>query len=119
MPEKIPAAEQQGADKDRTMARRCALNIPADHPSYAGHFPNFPVLPGAALLDEALHAISQANVLDLTQWQIAAAKFLDRVRPGDALLLEHGDPVNGLIRFMVHARDRKVLAGALSRIPGE
>ena len=32
---------------------------PADHPSFAGHFPKFPVLPGAVLLDEALQAIEQ------------------------------------------------------------
>ncbi len=31
-----------------------SLEISADHPAFAGHFPNFPVLPGAVLLDEAL-----------------------------------------------------------------
>ncbi len=45
------------------------LHIAADHPSFAGHFPAFPVLPGAVLLDETLRAIEQARGIDLESWQ--------------------------------------------------
>jgi len=61
------------------------LDVARDHPAFAGHFPKFPVLPGAALLDEALQLIERERGIDLTQWLVASVKFLDVVRPGDAL----------------------------------
>jgi len=97
------------------------LEVPEDHPAFAGHFPNFPVLPGAVLLDEALKVIERERGIDLTQWQIASAKFLDTVRPGDALRLEHAATGNGVIRFTILApertvrgKDRTVASGSLS-----
>jgi 3-hydroxyacyl-[acyl-carrier-protein] dehydratase len=98
------------------------LEIPRDHPAFAGHFPRFPVLPGAVLLDEALQVIERERGIDLTQWQIASAKFQDAVRPGDALRLEHVAPDGDMIRFTIHAVDRSasgkertVASGSLSR----
>jgi 3-hydroxyacyl-[acyl-carrier-protein] dehydratase len=89
------------------------IEVPKDHPAFAGHFPKFPVLPGAVLLDEALQVIQRERGIDLTQWQIASVKFLDVVRPGDALRLEHDAPKNGLIRFTIHAANRTVASGSL------
>ena len=91
-----------------------ALEVPRDHPSFAGHFPKFPVLPGAVLLDAALQVIQRERGIDLTQWQIASVKFLDAVRPGDALRLEHSVARCGLIRFTVRVADRTVASGSLS-----
>jgi 3-hydroxyacyl-[acyl-carrier-protein] dehydratase len=89
------------------------MRIPADHPAFAGHFPAFPVLPGAVLLDEAVQVMQRAWGIDLTHWQIGSAKFLDAVRPGDALTLEHDAPKNGSIRFIIRAADRTVASGSL------
>ena len=47
------------------------LHIAADHPAFPGHFPSFPILPGAALLDEALRDIARARGITLTQWRVA------------------------------------------------
>jgi len=92
-----------------------SLEIPRDHPSFAGHFPKFPVLPGAALLDAALQVIQRERGIDLTQWHIASVKFIDVVRPGDALRLEHvAANESGLIRFTVRVADRTVASGSLS-----
>lgn len=93
---------------------RSILDIPKDHPSFAGHFPKFPVLPGAVLLDAALQVIRRERGIDLTQWRIASVKFLDVVRPGDALHLEHEARNSGLIRFAVRVADRIVASGSLS-----
>src|ERR1700733_12590802 len=97
------------------------IDISVEHPSFAGHFPEFPVLPGAALLDEVLQIIQRQRNVDLTLWQIASAKFLDAVRPGDALRLEHEAPKSGLIRFTIlaphraiPAKDRTAVSGSLS-----
>ena len=91
-----------------------AIEIPKDHPSFAGHFPKFPVLPGAVLLDAALQVIRRERGIDLTQWRIASVKFLGVVRPGDALRLEHEARKSGLIRFIVRVADRTVASGSLS-----
>jgi 3-hydroxymyristoyl/3-hydroxydecanoyl-(acyl carrier protein) dehydratase len=90
------------------------IHISAQHPSFAGHFPQFPVLPGAVLLDEALQIIARELALDLTQWKIASAKFLDAVRPGETLRLEHEAAGNRLIRFTIHAAERHVAGGTLA-----
>lgn len=89
------------------------IDISSDHPSYPGHFPKFPVLPGAVLLDEALQVMQRAWNIDLTQWQVGSAKFFDAVRPGDSLSLEHHAPRSGLISFTIRAADRTVASGNL------
>lgn len=94
-----------------------ALHIAADHPSFAGHFPGFPVLPGAVLLDEMLRAVASSRAIDVTSWRITSAKFLEAVRPGDALILQHDAPTAGLIRFAIHAGNRKVASGSLTNAP--
>ncbi|HZE42228.1 MAG TPA: hypothetical protein VE058_00505 [Steroidobacteraceae bacterium] len=91
-----------------------ALHIAADHPAFAGHFPAFPVLPGAILLDEMLKAIELARGIDLQGWRIGSAKFLDAVRPGETLDLEHEAPAPGLIRFTIRVENRKVTSGTLN-----
>jgi 3-hydroxyacyl-[acyl-carrier-protein] dehydratase len=91
------------------------LEIAADHPAYAGHFPALPVLPGAVLLDQALAAVERARHIDVREWQISVAKFLATVRPGDALQLEHEMTDNGIIRFTIRNSQRAVASGTLSR----
>jgi 3-hydroxyacyl-[acyl-carrier-protein] dehydratase len=97
------------------MKMQSALRISPDHPSFAGHFPQFPVLPGAILLDEMLKAIERARGIEIKSWQIASAKFLGAVRPSDILVLEHDAPAPGLIRFTIRVLNRKVASGVLSK----
>ena len=95
------------------MKTRSTLQIAADHPAFSGHFPGFPVFPGAALLDEMLRSIESARGIDLRGWHISFVKFLDAVRPRDSLLLEHEEPSAGLIRFTICVADRKIASGTL------
>jgi 3-hydroxymyristoyl/3-hydroxydecanoyl-(acyl carrier protein) dehydratase len=95
-----------------------ALEIAADHPAFAGHFPGMPILPGAVLLDEALRVLARNLALDLTQWQIASVKFLDSVRPGESLIMEHSTAAHGSVRFTVRVADRTALAGTLTMSAG-
>lgn len=95
------------------------IEVAHDHPSFAGHFPHFPVLPGAVLLDEALQVIQRERGIDLTEWRVASVKFLDLVRPGDALRLEHSvAEKSDLIRFTIRVADRTVASGSLSSAAG-
>ena len=88
------------------------IDVPMGHPSFAGHFPQFPVLPGVVLLDEALQLIGTARGIEVAQWRLTTVKFLDAVRPGDALRLEHAQ-AGGTIRFTIHAASRLVARGCL------
>ncbi len=95
------------------MVRSVTLSIPADHPSFADHFPGAPILPGVILLDQILCAIAAATELDLLRSQLASVKFLSMVRPGEALRLDHETLANGSISFSVHTADRAVATGRL------
>jgi 3-hydroxymyristoyl/3-hydroxydecanoyl-(acyl carrier protein) dehydratase len=97
------------------------FTVAADHPAFAGHFPGMPVLPGAALLDEVLYVLAEDLALDPLEWQIASAKFLEPVRPGDVLVVEHSENAD-VIRFALRVtsppaagRPGAVLAGTLAR----
>jgi 3-hydroxymyristoyl/3-hydroxydecanoyl-(acyl carrier protein) dehydratase len=93
-----------------------ALRIAEDHAAFAGHFPGFPILPGAALLDVVLHEIGRSRAIDLAQWSVASAKFLAIVRPGDDLTLEHSASGDATIRFVIRAADRAVASGLLTAL---
>lgn len=88
------------------------LDIPADHPSLAGHFPGMPIVPGVVLLDAALEAIGRALGRDLSDCRIASAKFLSPVLPGQALAVEHALSDAGALRFTIHAGQRKVVTAS-------
>jgi 3-hydroxymyristoyl/3-hydroxydecanoyl-(acyl carrier protein) dehydratase len=49
----------------------------------------------------------------IAAWTIATAKFLQPVRPGDTLTLEHEALTNGAIRFAIRSAGRAVATGTL------
>ena len=110
-------ADRQSPPRRISMMMQSALCISPDHPAFAGHFPKFPVLPGAILLDEIIKAIESARGIEIRHWHIASAKFLGPVRPHDSLVLEHDAPKQGLIRFTIRVANRKVAGGMLLQEP--
>ena len=97
------------------MLRETRLDIAADHPAFAGHFPGMPIVPGVVLLDEALFALEAVGAYkpDAAAWTIATAKFFHPVGPGAMLVLRHEQLANGSIRFEISAGARKIAAGSL------
>ena len=97
------------------MLRETRLDIAADHPAFAGHFPGMPIIPGVVLLDEALFAIEAAGARApaAAAWTIATAKFFHPVGPGTALVLRHEQLANGSIRFEINDGARKIASGTL------
>lgn len=65
------------------------LDIPVDHPCFAGHFPNFPLVPGALLLAWIRPLVEQDCGLSLSH--IKQAKFHQPVVPGQSLNIECRD----------------------------
>lgn len=96
--------------------RTVRLQIPVDHPAFAGHFPGQPLLPGVSLLAEVLEAVLADPELAARVGpapRIANAKFLAPVRPGAQLELVLDASGRGL-RFEVRdlsAGDRLAASG--------
>lgn len=105
------AAEGRQPVNEFSSAR--TLQLPAQHPSLAGHFPGHPILPGSVLLDLVLQALpGPCRHLD-------QVKFLSPALPGQRLSLEvSSDFDSGLIRFACRRQDRSlVCAGSALLAP--
>jgi len=92
----------------------------AGHPAFAGHFPGRPMVPGVLLLDAALHAAAQARMSvgngqsDALRCQIASAKFLSPVRPGETLTISCTPTPAGHTRFDISGGGRQVATGTFA-----
>jgi len=95
-------------------ARSAWLRVASDHPALAGHFPGHPMVPGAVLLDEALHAIDPAE----TSWRIVTLKFHRIVQAGEALQFECSAQAGGALRIELRAADALVMSGLVERRAG-
>ena len=94
------------------------LQIPVDHPSFAGHFPGQPIVPGVVLLDEVMQAAARR----LPGWDhaskvgmvIPVCKFLQPVLPGATLdlALSPGTRPDAL-NFKLQQAGQTVASGSL------
>ena len=68
--------------------RTKTVEIPRDHPAFAGHFPGRPMLPGVALVAEAMEAAAADPALVRAIGpapRLSVVKFLHPVGPGEYL----------------------------------
>ena len=92
------------------------FEIPADHPSFAGHFPGQPVLPGVVLLSLVLRALDAQPALRQRLGavpQIAQVKFIAPVGPGTSLRVALREQGSG-VAFEVLRDDTAVARGQLA-----
>ena len=75
--------------------------LPDRHPSFDGHFPERPLLPGVVLLAEAIEALREAGVELPVPWRLGAVKFLAPCEPGDRLRVDWSVPASGRVTFEV------------------
>lgn len=85
------------------------LRIAPDHPALSGHFPGLPIVPGALLLDEALHSIDAAA----GRWRIASVKFHRPVQPDEALQLDWQALTNGQLRVEIRSTEALVMSATI------
>ena len=63
------------------MVHERVLSISHDHPSLAGHFPGYPVVPGVVLLNEVLETLRRGSVASLMVTGLPMVKFSSPLRP--------------------------------------
>lgn len=89
------------------------LNIPLDHPAFAGHFPSLPIVPGVVLLDAVMHAIEHDQQLLGIVWQISAVKFLSPLKPGEKAVIYYEKTASGGVAFEILDGTRQIVSGNL------
>jgi 3-hydroxyacyl-[acyl-carrier-protein] dehydratase len=93
------------------------VQIAADHPAFAGHFPGRPLLPGVVLLAEVLEAAladpELARVIGPAP-SLSTVKFLAPLGPGAALTIRF-ESTSGALRFEVFEEARVAASGAFQR----
>lgn len=92
------------------------LEIAADHPAFAGHFPGEPIVPGVVLLDESLSTVAGHLGVGLAGCTVVSAKFLSPARPGETLVLALAAGTDGRWRLDVRSGER-ALASAVLALP--
>lgn len=89
------------------------IEFAPDHPAFAGHFPDHPILPGALLLAHALQALDRAGVSTLG-CAISSAKFVSPLAPGEPLRLRWEAAGERSLRLeLLSAADRRVASATL------
>lgn len=89
--------------------------VPVDHPSFAGHFPGRPILPGVLLLAEVMEALRElGDDAAVAGCEIASAKFLSPVGPGAELTITLQVSATGW-RFDVHVGATRAATGSVAR----
>jgi 3-hydroxyacyl-[acyl-carrier-protein] dehydratase len=75
--------------------------VPADHPTFAGHFPGRPVLPGVVLLDMVATVMRRAMSSEAEVIQLRSVKFRSPILPGDELTIQIDGHEETLIQFRI------------------
>jgi len=91
---------------------RYALAIPAEHPSYGGHFPARPVVP-AALLLQWLQKVLEDNAPGRQLVRIDRMKFLAVVEPSDQLEVDCQGQPGGTVKLDVVRGESLVCRGSV------
>ena len=91
------------------------FSVDAEHPSFPGHFPGRPVLPGVVLLDRVARALGRAAGAGAQVTGIRLAKFHLPVLPGDKLHVELLAKGEGTVQFRI-VRGEAVVADGLFNV---
>ena len=89
VPELLPASEPTRLDEHAVGTR---LWVDPGHPVFAGHYPEFPLLPGVFLLDAVHRAVlrhaKERGLAARELTEVGSVRFTAPVFPGDTLTVE-------------------------------
>ncbi len=88
MRQSIERALVRGPDPGADGAALFEFRFPAADPTFAGHFPGHPILPGVFQLELARVVAERVRGATLAVREIGRAKFLRPVRPDESLRVE-------------------------------
>lgn len=88
------------------------VQIPKNHPSYADHFPDMPIVPGAVLLDLILQVCVDAGFK--TQF-LKSCKFLYSPEPGEAAILTVDSQTHDQWRVVLRSGETELVRATLQR----
>jgi 3-hydroxyacyl-[acyl-carrier-protein] dehydratase len=90
------------------------LDIPHDHASFPGHFPENPILPGVLLLERVMSYVQSQLTTPLLRYSLLNVKFLSAVSPGDKLSLALSDGTSNEKNFSIHILSNEKNDGTLA-----
>lgn len=102
----------------RAMVHERVLSIGHDHPSLAGHFPGYPVVPGVVLLNEVLDTLRRGSAAPLVVKGLPTVKFSSPLRPGEAVTIRVDEEGAGRATFSCRVDARLVASGTIEFMPG-
>ncbi|MDP1768041.1 MAG: hypothetical protein Q8L74_04460 [Nitrospirota bacterium] len=100
------------------MVHEWVLSISHDHPSLAGHFPGYPVVPGVVLLNEVLDVLRRGLAAPLMVKGLPIVKFSSPIRPGEAVTIRVNEEAAGQATFSCRVDGRLVASGTIEFMPG-
>lgn len=105
---------------DRTTYRR-TLTVPADYAYFDGHFPGYPILPGAAQLSElVLPCVREVRPERTRLVEMTRLKFSGRIKPGEEITVELTfSEGTGAIDFVLRRGTTLCSSGTLEMMPEE
>ncbi|GAA1026857.1 MULTISPECIES: 3-hydroxyacyl-ACP dehydratase FabZ family protein [Amycolatopsis] len=89
------------------------VELAADDPMFTGHYPGFPVLPGAYLVELVDQTVRAGTQGELTLTELGRCRFRSPARPGDRLAIgcgldDSGDLLRVRAEVEVRGEDRVV-----------
>lgn len=99
------------------MAHERVLSISRDHPSLAGHFPGYPVVPGVVLLSEVLDTLRRGSAVSPVVQGLPMVKFSSPLRPGEAVTIRVEEEGSGRATFSCRVDTRLVASGIIEFMP--
>ncbi|TKS60656.1 MAG: hypothetical protein EWM72_01206 [Nitrospira sp.] len=100
------------------MVHERVLSISHGHPSLAGHFPGYPVVPGVVLLNEVLDTLRRGSTAPLLVTGLPMVKFSSPLRPGEVVTIRVDEDATARATFSCQVDARLIASGAIEFTPG-
>lgn len=100
------------------MVHERVLSIGYDHPALAGHFPDYPVVPGVVLLTEVLDTLRRASATPLVVTGLPMVKYSSPLRPSEIVTIRVDEEGTGRATFSCQVDARLIASGAIEFTPG-